>query len=68
MAYRDQWLQSWIRAMAHTQAATAMYEEKSFIRDPALLQYLIHILDALLEFDITVEASLIKGVELYGRD
>ena len=41
-----------------------MYEELSFLRDPSLVQFVLEILDSLKEFRITLEASLIKGVNL----
>ena len=41
-----------------------MYEEQSFLRDPALIQFVVQIIDSLKEFKIVLEASLIKGVEL----
>lgn len=62
--FRDHLLQRWIRIISKTPVTVQMYEEQSFLRDPALVQFLVQILDSLKEFKIALEASLIKGVEL----
>ena len=41
-----------------------MYEEQSFLRDPTLLQFVIQVLESLKDFDIVLEASLVRGVNL----
>ena len=41
-----------------------MYEEKSFLRDANLVQFLVQILDSLKDFNIKLEKSIIKGIEL----
>ncbi|XP_064629809.1 DENN domain-containing protein 5B-like isoform X3 [Lineus longissimus] len=64
IAIRDQMLTKWLPAMAETPVTQSMYEEQSFLRDPQLLTFVIHILDSLKEFNITLEASLTKGVNI----
>jgi len=61
---RDHLLQRWIRIISKTPVTAQMYEEQSFMRDPALVQFLVQILDSLVEFSIKLEASLIRGVKL----
>jgi DENN domain-containing protein 5 len=61
---RDRLLPRWIKVISKTRVTVNMYEEQSFLRDPALIQFVFQILDSLKEFDIVLEASLIKGVNL----
>jgi hypothetical protein len=57
-------LTKWLPAMAETPVTHSMYEEQSFMRDQQLLTFVIHILDSLKEFNITLEASLTKGINI----
>ena len=61
---RDHMLQRWVRMMTQTPVTLSMYEERSFMREHSLTVYLVQILDSLSEYNFTLEASLIKGVDL----
>jgi len=41
-----------------------MYEEKSFMRDRDLITFITHILDTLNDFNIVLEPSLVRGLDL----
>lgn len=41
-----------------------MYEESALLRDRTTVNSLIGVLQALHDFSITLEASLIKGIDL----
>lgn len=62
--YRDHCLQKWLPLIANTVITGQMYEENSFLRDPSLLTFLVHILRTLDEFPIVLEASLTQGIEI----
>ena len=51
--------------IAGTIVTAQMYEEKSFLRDNDLLSFVIHILDTLNDFDIVLEASLVRGLNIW---
>ena len=51
--------------MTQTPVTLSMYEERSFMRDPNLTLFLTQILDSLGEYNFVLEASLIKGVEIW---
>ncbi|KAL5011074.1 hypothetical protein ScPMuIL_013379 [Solemya velum] len=61
---RDHCLQKWLPLIANTVITGQMYEENSFLRDPSLLTFLVHILRTLDEFPIVLEASLTQGIEI----
>ena len=61
---RDRLLPRWIKIISKTRVTASMYEEQSFLRDPALLQFVIQVLESLKDFEIVLEASLIRGVNL----
>ncbi|KAK3603529.1 hypothetical protein CHS0354_027948 [Potamilus streckersoni] len=61
---RDHTLQKWLPLMAKTTVTAQMYEEKSFLRDRDLLSFIIHILDTLNDFNIGLEASLTRGLDI----
>ena len=62
---RDRLLPRWIKIISKTRVTASMYEEQSFLRDPALLQFVIQVLESLKDFEIVLEASLIRGVNLW---
>lgn len=64
IGFRDHLLANWFSAMADTSVTQSMYEENSFLRDPQLLTFVIHILGALKNFHIQLESSIIKGVNI----
>lgn len=49
--------------LAETPVTASMYEERSFLRDPGLVMFLVQILEALSEFDIVLETSITKGLD-----
>ena len=62
---RDRLLPRWIKIISKTRVTASMYEDQSFLRDPALLQFVIQVLESLKDFEIVLEASLIRGVNLW---
>lgn len=44
-----------------------MYEEVALIKDRSLVNSLIRVLQTLQEFNITLEASLVKGVGIWNQ-
>ncbi|XP_046341976.1 DENN domain-containing protein 5B-like isoform X2 [Haliotis rufescens] len=61
---RDHCLHRWLPLMAQTNMVAQMYEENCFMRDPSLINFLVHILDTLSEFPIVLEASLLRGLDI----
>ncbi|ELU14295.1 hypothetical protein CAPTEDRAFT_228570 [Capitella teleta] len=61
---RERYLQRWLRILSKIPITSNMYEEQSFLRDPALSQFVTEILGSLKDFNIVLEASLIKGITL----
>ncbi|XP_077420215.1 DENN domain-containing protein 5A isoform X2 [Vanacampus margaritifer] len=59
---RDHLLHHWIALLADCPITTQMYEDAALIKDRSLVNSLIRVLQTLQEFNITLEASLIKGV------
>lgn len=51
-----------LRPMSEARSTTEMYEEASFLRNPGLQNFLIHILEPLSEFHIVLEKSLTHGI------
>ncbi|XP_025162444.1 DENN domain-containing protein 5B isoform X3 [Harpegnathos saltator] len=62
LAAREQLLHPMLRPMSDVRSTTDMYEENSFLRNPTLLTFLIHILEPLSEFHIVLEKSLTHGI------
>ncbi|XP_059154011.1 DENN domain-containing protein 5B-like isoform X2 [Physella acuta] len=61
---RKRCLHRWLPLMANTTVTAQMYEENSFLRNPININFVMHILDSLTEFDIPLEASLLRGIDL----
>ncbi|XP_061819963.1 DENN domain-containing protein 5A isoform X4 [Nerophis lumbriciformis] len=59
---RDHLLHHWIALLADCPITGQMYEEAALIKDRSMVNSLIRVLQTLQEFNITLEASLIKGV------
>lgn len=59
---RDHLLHHWIALLADCPITAQMYEEVALIKDRSLINSLIRVLQTLQEFNITLEASLVKGV------
>ncbi|XP_013061457.1 DENN domain-containing protein 5A-like isoform X2 [Biomphalaria glabrata] len=61
---RKRCLHRWLPLMADTTVTAQMYEENSFLRNQAHINFVMHILDSLTEFDIPLETSLLRGIDL----
>ncbi|XP_078359146.1 DENN domain-containing protein 5B-like isoform X2 [Oculina patagonica] len=59
---RDHLLHDWFELLSTCPATTNMYDTPSFFRDSGLVQFLVELLQTLVEFNITLEASLLKGI------
>ncbi|KAL6439867.1 hypothetical protein ACFW04_004115 [Cataglyphis niger] len=62
LALREQLLHPMLRPMSDARSTADMYEENSFLRNPTLLTFLVHILEPLSEFHIVLEKSLTHGI------
>uniref|UniRef100_A0A8P4K6K6 DENN/MADD domain containing 5A n=1 Tax=Dicentrarchus labrax TaxID=13489 RepID=A0A8P4K6K6_DICLA len=58
---RDHLLHHWIALLADCPITAQMYEDTALIKDRSLVNSLIRVLQTLQEFNITLEASLVKG-------
>lgn len=63
LAAREHLLHQMLFELASTPVTTSMYEERSFLRDPSLVMFLVQILEALSEFDIALETSITRGID-----
>ncbi|XP_064192990.1 DENN domain-containing protein 5A-like isoform X5 [Anguilla rostrata] len=61
---RDHLLHHWIALLADCPITAQMYEESALIKDHSLVNSLIRVLQSLQEFNITLEASLVKGIRI----
>ncbi|XP_041441792.1 DENN domain-containing protein 5B isoform X2 [Xenopus laevis] len=61
---RDHLLALWIPLLAECPAITRMYEENALLRDPMTVNTLIRVLQTLQDFNIVLEGSLVKGVDV----
>ncbi|KAJ7329151.1 hypothetical protein JRQ81_015325 [Phrynocephalus forsythii] len=61
---RDHLLPQWIPLLAECPAITRMYEEHALLRDRMMVNTLIRVLQILQDFNIVLEGSLIKGVDV----
>ena len=59
---RDHLLHDWLEILSLCPATTNMYDPASFFRDTDHTQFLVDILNTLVEFNIVLEASLVKGI------
>ncbi|XP_045888322.1 DENN domain-containing protein 5A isoform X3 [Micropterus dolomieu] len=59
---RDHLLHHWIALLADCPITAQMYEDIALIKDRSLVNSLIRVLQTLQDFNITLEASLVKGV------
>uniref|UniRef100_S4RUF8 Uncharacterized protein n=1 Tax=Petromyzon marinus TaxID=7757 RepID=S4RUF8_PETMA len=63
-ASRDHQLHRWLPLIVSSPATMQLYEECAMLRDHSLVNSLIRVLQSLQEFNINLEASLTKGLEL----
>ncbi|CAG2191681.1 DENND5 [Mytilus edulis] len=61
---RDHTLQKLMPIIANTPITAQLYEESSFLRSSSHINYLVHILSTLDEFTITLESSLLRGINI----
>ncbi|XP_063800141.1 DENN domain-containing protein 5A isoform X2 [Pseudophryne corroboree] len=61
---RDHCLHHWIALLADCPIIAQMYEDTALIKDHTLVNSLIRVLQMLQEFNITLESSLIKGINI----
>ncbi|CAH1250400.1 DENND5B [Branchiostoma lanceolatum] len=61
---RDHLLDQWIPLIVATPVTLSMYEETSFLRDQAMVQFLVSILQSLKEFNILLESSIMSGLDV----
>ncbi|XP_073401278.1 DENN domain-containing protein 5A isoform X1 [Dendrobates tinctorius] len=61
---RDHHLHHWIALLADCPIIAQMYEDTALIKDHTLVNSLIRVLQTLQEFNITLESSLIKGINI----
>uniref|UniRef100_A0A4W3JSW4 DENN domain containing 5A n=1 Tax=Callorhinchus milii TaxID=7868 RepID=A0A4W3JSW4_CALMI len=61
---RDHLLHHWIALLADCPITAQMYEDMALIKDHTLVNSLIRVLQTLQEFNITLEASLVKGIDI----
>uniref|UniRef100_A0A8C7FA24 DENN domain containing 5A n=1 Tax=Oncorhynchus kisutch TaxID=8019 RepID=A0A8C7FA24_ONCKI len=59
---RDHLLHHWIALLVDCPITVQMYEDTALIKDRSLVNSLIRVLQTLQEFNITLEASLVKGI------
>lgn len=64
LGIRDQLLAQWLPLLAECPLTARTYEDSALLRDRAAVQSLSRILHTLHEFTVTLEAALIKGVDL----
>ena len=62
---RDRLLSHWLPLLAEFPLTARMYEDGALLRDRAAVHSLFRILHTLNEFTVTLEASLVKGVDLW---
>lgn len=51
--------------MANTTVTQQMYEENSFLRDRRAMSFLVHILDTLNDYNVCLESSLTRGLDIW---
>uniref|UniRef100_A0A3P9MQA1 DENN domain-containing protein 5B-like n=1 Tax=Oryzias latipes TaxID=8090 RepID=A0A3P9MQA1_ORYLA len=64
LGIRDRLLSQWLLLLAECSLTARTYEDGALLRDRAAVHSLCRILQTLHEFSITLEAALIKGVDL----
>ncbi|CAH2276531.1 DENN domain-containing 5B isoform X1 [Pelobates cultripes] len=61
---RDHLLSQWIPLLSECPAITRMYEEHALLRDAMMVNSLVRVLQTLHDFNIVLEGSLTKGVDV----
>lgn len=63
--YRDQLIPEWLPLLAECPVILRMYEDAALLRDRTAVNSLIAVLETLHDFPVTLEASLVKGIDLW---
>lgn len=61
---RDRLLPQWLPLLVECPVILRMYEDTALLRDRTTVNALIGVLETLHDFPITLEASLVKGIDL----
>uniref|UniRef100_A0AAQ4QNS9 DENN domain containing 5B n=1 Tax=Gasterosteus aculeatus aculeatus TaxID=481459 RepID=A0AAQ4QNS9_GASAC len=61
---RDRLLPQWLPLLVECPVIPRMYEDTALLRDRASVNALIGVLETLHDFPVTLEASLVKGIDL----
>ncbi|XP_069013066.1 DENN domain-containing protein 5B-like [Embiotoca jacksoni] len=61
---RDRLLPQWLPLLVECPVILQMYEDAALLRDRSTVHTLIGVLETLHDFPITLEASLVKGIDL----
>ncbi|XP_043915047.1 DENN domain-containing protein 5A isoform X2 [Protopterus annectens] len=61
---RDHLLHHWIALLADCPITSQMYDDTALIKDHTLVNSLIRVLQTLQEFNITLETSIVKGIDI----
>ncbi|MFT7812607.1 DENN domain-containing protein 5B [Arapaima gigas] len=61
---RDRLLPQWLPLLAECPLIVRMYEEHALLRDRTMVSTLVGVLQTLHDFNITLESSLVKGIQL----
>ncbi|MEE6498726.1 hypothetical protein FKM82_003215 [Ascaphus truei] len=61
---RDHYLHHWIALLADCPITAQMYDDTALIKGHTLVNSLIRVLQTLQEFNITLETSLVKGINI----
>ncbi|GAU98066.1 hypothetical protein RvY_09263-2 [Ramazzottius varieornatus] len=63
LSLRDRCLDKWLDLVRSCPIVDSIYDRNSFIRDPAMFEFLMDILESLKEFQIVLEPSITKGFD-----
>lgn len=61
---RDRLLPQWLPLLVECPVILRMYEDTALLRDRTTVNALIGVLETLHDFPITLESSLVKGIDL----
>lgn len=61
---RDRLIPEWLPLLAECPVILRMYEDAALLRDRTTVNNLIAVLETLHDFPVTLEGSLVKGIDL----
>lgn len=64
LSRRDHLLTQWLPLLVECPVILQMYEDMALLRDRTTVNALIGVLEMLHDFPVTLEASLVKGIDL----